>query len=466
MSKANYLKSFLVVLTCAACLSAQEAETPVDSADGDPAGVAVGESTTELMAASGETSQSGQNYPDPNTIPYKTETSLISHFFSLPAKVWRLAWTPLGETVIWVEQNRVHQKAIDFFLNDARTGGFFPLVSFGGNTGVGAGLRVFHYNLFNRGKRIDANVLYSTVENNTASLAYSDSSLFGSSFFFELNSEYFNDSDENLYVSPDIPQERLLNSSIDANDSRESDETSYETEQVAVVADFGYAFNSHIGLGVTSSFKHADIGQGDGFGGEDFPVAIPGSGKTSLFSIGGLVTFNLSNGWPRTLSGTVLRFGYTYNREIDGSRFEYNRFSVELQQFIPIPFLAKNRRLAMRGVFEKIDRIGDRQIPFYELSTLGDAADLRGFDQNRFRGRGSLFFNFEYRYPIWDTWDAVIFVDEGQVFDDLNDLDIADFHTAVGTGIRFMTPNGFAMRVEVARSTEMWRALFQITPNF
>jgi len=57
-------------------------------------------------------------------------------------------------------------------------------------------------------------------------------------------------------------------------------------------------------------------------------------------------------------------------------------------------------------------------------------------------------------------------VDEGQVFDDLNDLDIADFHTAIGTGIRFMTPNGFAMRVEVARSTEMWRALFQITPNF
>src|SRR3990172_4979652 len=79
-------------------------------------------------------------YPDPNKIPYKTKKSLISHFFSLPARVWRLAWTPLGETVIWVEQNRIHQKAIDFFyLNGERTAAIFPLVSLGGNTGAGGG---------------------------------------------------------------------------------------------------------------------------------------------------------------------------------------------------------------------------------------------------------------------------------------------------------------------------------------
>ena len=157
---------------------------------------------------------------------------------------------------------------------------------------------------------------------------------------------------------------------------------------------------------------------------------------------------------------------YTYNREIDGSRYEFNRFRAELNQFIPIPFLAKNRRLGIRGVFEKIDRIGTKQVPFYELSLLGDAANLRGFDQNRFRGRGLLFFNFEYRYPIWDTWDAVLFFDEGQVYDDLSEIALNEFHTAVGTGIRFMSRTGFLMRFEVARSSEQWRALFQIIPNF
>ncbi len=77
-----------------------------------------------------------------------------------------------------------------------------------------------------------------------------------------------------------------------------------------------------------------------------------------------------------------------------------------------------------------------------------------------------LFFNFEYRYPIWDTWDAVLFLDEGQVYDDLSEISLDEFHTAVGTGIRFMSREGFLMRFEVARSSEQWRALFQIIPNF
>lgn len=454
----------------------------IQSNHGDPDAekgkIAVAENvSTEIqLQAAGETEQpsnatelqneASPKYPDPNKIPYRTRKSALVHFFSIPAKIWHLAWTPLGATVIWVERNRIQEKALEFFLNDERTGGFFPLVSLGGNTGAGAGLMVFHNNLFNRRKRVKASFLYSTSDNNTASVVYSDSSLFGSSFYFDITGEYFNDSDENLFISAAVSPENLSDSSIGANNSSEDDETSYSTEQGEIIANSGYAINRKIGLGITASFKRADIDSGDGIGGDLFPGAIPGTGATSLFSVGGTLTFNFADGWPRTLSGTLFRFGYTYNREIDGGRFEYNRFSIEAQQFIPIPFLARNRRLALRGIFEKIDRLNDKQIPFYELSMLGDAVNLRGFDQNRFRGRGSLLFNFEYRYPIWDTWDAVIFVDEGQVYDDLSDIQLSEFHTAIGTGIRFMSPTGFAMRVEVGFSSEMVRALFQITPNF
>jgi len=412
--------------------------------------------------------EQANEYSDPNLIPYRTKKSALVHFLSLPAKIWHLAWTPLGATVIWMEQNQIPQKAINFFyLNDERTAAVFPLISLGGNTGAGAGLMVFHNNLFNKRKKINTSFLYSTSANNSATVAYSDSSLFGTSFYLDLTGSYFNDSDENLYIDTTmVSNENLRDSSIGANRSTKNDETSYSTEQADVIANFGYAIHEKIGLGITSSFRRADIASGDGTGGSLFPGGIPGAGKTSLFSIGGTLTFNFSNGWPRTLSGTLLRLSYTYNREINGSRFEYNRFRAELNQFVPIPFLAKNRRLGIRGVFEKIDRIGTKQVPFYELSLLGDAANLRGFDQNRFRGRGLLFFNFEYRYPIWDTWDAVLFLDEGQVYDDLSEISLDEFHTAVGTGIRFMSRKGFLMRFEVARSSEQWRALFQIIPNF
>jgi len=398
---------------------------------------------TEQLGQPSPEEEASSKYPDPNLIPYRTRKGALVHLFSIPAKAWRLIWTPFTHS----------------------------LVSFGGNTGAGAGLTVFHNNLFNQRKKINLSFLYSTADNNTITLAYSDSTLFGSSFYFNLLGDSFNDSDENLFISGDttvVTPQDLANSSIGANQTTDADETSYSTEQGGVQMDLGYAINNRIGLGITSTFKRANIEKGttEKQEGELFPDTIPGAGTTSLFSIGSTLTFNFTNGWPRTLSGTLFRFAYQYNRELNGSRFEYNRYTVEVHQFIPIPFLAKNRRLGIRGRFEKIDRLNGKQIPFYELSLLGDAATLRGFDQNRFLGRGSLLFNFEYRYPVWDTWDAVIFIDEGQVYDDLSDLDFGEFHFAAGAGLRFMSPTGFAFRFEIGASSEAVRGLFQITPNF
>ena len=421
----------------------------------------------ENSAVMASTSTQETSYPDPNLVPYETKRSVVVQFFSIPAKLWHLLWTPLGATVIWVEQNRIQEKALNFFLNDARTGGFFPLISLGGNTGAGAGLTLFHYNLFNRGKRINFSFLYSSEDNNTGTLAYSDSSLFGTHLFFNLLAEYFSDSDENLFISSALPPDQLLDSSIGGNDTDvDADETSYKTKQGGFMITAGYALGRRVGWGMVGGIKRAKVNSGTGLGGDRFPDAIPGGGTHSLFSIGSALTLDFRNGWPRTLSGTLLRFGYQYNRELNGSQFEYNRYTIEMNQFIPIPFLASNRRLALRGMFEKLDRLNNKQIPFYELSLLGDAANLRGFDQNRFRGRGMLLFNLEYRYPVWDTWDAVIFVDEGQVYDDINDIDLGRFHFAAGTGLRFMSPTGFAMRFEVGFSSEAVRALFQIAPNY
>ncbi len=406
-------------------------------------------------------------YPDPNLVPFKTKRSVLVELFSVPARLWHLVWTPLGATVIWVEQNRVQEKVLNFFLNDERTGGFFPLFSFGGRTGAGVGLSVFHNDLFHQQKKINLSFLYSTTDNHAGTLTYSDSTLFGTSLYFNLFGEYLRDADENLFISPNIDSTDLLDSSIDGNRTDvDDDETSYATRQGGFLINTGYALNQRIGWGMTAGFKRARIASGDGLGGEQFPGLIPGGGTHSLLSMGSALTLDFRNGWPRTLSGTLLSIGYQYNRELNGSQFEYNRYTVEMNQFVPIPFLAESRRLGIRGRFEKLDRLNNKQIPFYELSLLGDAFSLRGFDQNRFRGRGLLLFNFEYRYPVWDTWDAVIFIDEGQVFDDINDIDWGRFHFAAGTGLRFMSPTGFAMRFEIGASRETVRALFQILPNF
>ena len=61
----------------------------------------------------GDTTGSGKikiQPEDPNTIPYETKRNFAEHFFSVPAKLWHLLWLPLGESVIWMEQNHIHQQ--------------------------------------------------------------------------------------------------------------------------------------------------------------------------------------------------------------------------------------------------------------------------------------------------------------------------------------------------------------------
>ncbi|MFQ5675869.1 MAG: BamA/TamA family outer membrane protein, partial [bacterium] len=411
----------------------------------------VKETAINLTAAQGDPAS---KYLDPNKIPYRTRKSPLVQFFSLPAKIWHLFWSPLGAAIIWVERNRIPEKAINFFMNDDRTAGFFPLVSFGGNIGTGVGIAAFHNNLFNKRKKVNFSFLFNSFDNNFATLAYSDSSLFGGPLYFNLQADFLNDEDQNLFISDKLSPEDLENTSIKGNQTTGEDETSYSTKQGGAAINLGYLFSRKVGLGITAAIKRTNIDKGGGRRGEKFPLTVPGTGTASFFSIGSTLTLNFRNGWPRTLSGTLLRFIFQYTRELNGSQFEFRQYAVEAQQFISLPFLAKNRRLAVRSILERVDPTNNKKIPFYELSLLGDASNLRGFDQNRFRGKGSLLFNFEYRYPVWDTWDAVIFLDEGQVFDDFSELNIGDFHWAAGFGLRVMMATGFVFRFEIGFSRE------------
>ena len=398
--------------------------------------------------------------PHPNLIPYRSRKSLFAHFVSLPARVWRLIWTPIGTTIVWIEQDKIPAKKLEILVNEDRTAGVLPLATVGGDTPYGVGTLIFHHNLSNGRKKIDLNFLYYSEDNSKATFSYADAALFGSSLYFDLLGKYLRDSRENLFIVRDSREDFFKRVLLSTDD----DKTSYATKEGKVDVNFGYTLHRHLRLGIVSRFKHADIGTGEGI--EKIPTNVAGFGEASLFSIGPTLTFDFRNGWPRTPSGTLVELTYQYNRELDDDRFEYNRYSVEAHQFIPVPFLQKNRRFGIRARLEKIEAVSKKAIPFYELSRLGDAEDLRGFDQNRFRGEGSLLFNIEYRYPIWDTWDAVIFLDEGQVFNDFSDLDINDFHCGTGAGLRFMSRTGFIFRTEVGVSRERLRALFEIEPNF
>ena len=147
----------------------------------------------------------------------------------------------------------------------------------------------------------------------------------------------------------------------------------------------------------------------------------------------------------------------------DGTRFGYTGYSLDARSFIPI--YKPHRVVVFRHSLRRVDPINGREVPFFELPVLDFAHLLRSFERNRFRDRGVLSFNLEYRYPIWVTWDAYLFFDAGQSFDQFSDIRSSDFRFSEGLGIRFMSKDNllFAFQVGIGREgTESRISLGQV----
>lgn len=134
-------------------------------------------------------------------------------------------------------------------------------------------------------------------------------------------------------------------------------------------------------------------------------------------------------------------------------------YRAELQQFLTLwhPY----RVLALRAYGSWLDPAGSEVIPFQRLM-INDSPDaLRGYRSFRFRDRGLVALNAEYRFPLWTNEspgeagiDLYPLADWGQVFSDPDQLHLDDLTFSYGIGLRLDTPRGFVARVEWARGEE------------
>ena len=73
--------------------------------------------------------------------------------------------------------------------------------------------------------------------------------------------------------------------------------------------------------------------------------------------------------------------------------------------------------------------------------------------------------NLEYRWRIQALLDAVLFLDEGQIFRD-GGFDLDDFESAWGGGLRGVIRNNTVLRLEVGTSDEGTRVFFKFSRVF
>ena len=139
---------------------------------------------------------SSQSAPDPSQSQEEIqkeepredeEDALLYRLLAAPEYVWEGFTYPIKKLSIFYERVDLLERALDFFLNEDRTGGIYPRFALGGVISTGIGFTAFENNLFKKGKKARLSYLFGVRGNQTASLLFEDPAVLGSRI--ELDSE-------------------------------------------------------------------------------------------------------------------------------------------------------------------------------------------------------------------------------------------------------------------------------------
>jgi len=156
--------------------------------------------------------------------------------------------------------------------------------------------------------------------------------------------------------------------------------------------------------------------------------------------------FDPTSGWYSSLSiekaGGFLRGDYNFTK-----------YNLTLRTYLSTDFfkdifnigsLKKITDNLSKGVlaFRAMGGMADTDLPSFAEYQVGGMNTIRGYDSGEFSGDKSLVFNAEYRFPLAENFQAVLFVDWGQAWDIEESIAIADLKFGRGVGVRFDTPIG------------------------
>jgi surface antigen Omp85-like protein len=186
----------------------------------------------------------------------------------------------------------------------------------------------------------------------------------------------------------------------------------------------------------------------------------PGFGEHSYgVSLGLQLLHEDDRGLGRATKGGSRRVRVERFESTDGRKVGIWSYRTELQQFFTLwhPY----RVLALRGYGSWLDPTGSAPIPFQRLMVNDNPDMLRGFRAFRFRDRGMVALNSEYRFPVLmkqrpggSGVDLYPLADWGQVFDAAEQIGFKRMNFTYGLGLRVESERGFIARFEWARSEE------------
>lgn len=408
--------------------------------------------------------------------------SKVNHLLRLPQYAWSALVHPLGQFAIYAEHSKLWVRYFDLFTNADGTIGLFPVAQLGGETGNGGGGRFFHTNLFGKRKIITGQYVYSGSKGQFGDGLYIHPRFLGTGLIWKIDGGYLKTRNPEANINGALDDDPLRLFELEQIDIKTSLEWNLRqgrragfVPQVNFVGWVGYGKRDF--QPIRGGFRLLT-----NLGSSPQAQLIKGLGSEySFYRFGGKLALDNRDYKPPTktlshplnyqLPGRIVQqFGdqYYFYRDVGypergglvsveaelvtgADDVKFHRVGAEVAQYMTLFW--KDRILAIHGRLDKVTAFGNGFVPYTELIQMGGNETMRGYERGFFRGQGSIQFNVEYRYPIWDTWNAFLFWDEGQNFDHYAGLTWGDFHSSWGGGIAFRTPVGLLGKIKIGHSS-------------
>ena len=254
-------------------------------------------------------------------------------------------------------------------------------------------------------------------------------------------------------------------------ESREEDRTDYRQQTIAGVASLPIRLSEHTQLRPGGIIRQVAMGPGTDRRFPNTQDVFPEETTPGLEEGGDLVTaftaFEHNNvvnvGGP--IRGGRELLGVAVTKAIDGQDLGYWRYQAEAFRYFTV---YPRRVIALRVFARATDRRADDEAPFFDLPELGGSNTMRAYFEHRFRDRDAVLAAAEYRWELTRGLESVLFIEEGNVFADVDrEFRFDRLRTSYGGGLRIKNQGGAIMRFELGYSPEVGsRFFFKLGPSF
>ena len=161
-------------------------------------------------------------------------------------------------------------------------------------------------------------------------------------------------------------------------------------------------------------------------------AAIPGINGYFISGIGTSLSFDSRNNAFAPDKGLYMQLFWNHFDRTWGSDFNYNNWVADIRTYQK---LGDKSTLALQLLTFSSN---GAEVPLRSLAAFGGATKMRGYYEGRFRDKQQMFFQGEYRFPVYKFLQAVVFGGLGSVASKWKEYAMDNIKYSAGGGLRFV----------------------------